>query len=108
MHIGAQAFSMVQIDSLVLGTEVKDLIVQVLAIEGIDPNTKPEDPAHTATVGDATGQIRLVYRASTACRPTAVKKGKTYLVTGTPGTHSPYESNLMKFQWTSNLTRTSM
>jgi hypothetical protein len=73
---------MVQIDSLVLGTEIKDLLVQVLSFEGVDPNTKPEDPAHIAIVGDATGQIRLVYRASTACRPTSVKKGKTYLVTG--------------------------
>ena len=74
---------MIQIDRLVLGTEVENLLVEVLSLEGVDVDSKPEDPAHIATVGDATGQIRLVYRASTACRPTQVKKGKSYLVTGT-------------------------
>lgn len=73
---------MVQIDRLVLGTEIENLLVEVFSLEGIDEASKPEDPAHKAIVGDATGQVRLVYRASTACRPTQVKKGKTYLVTG--------------------------
>lgn len=78
---------MVQIDRLVLGTEVENLLVEVISLEGVDIDSKPEDPAHIAIVGDATGQIRLVYRASTACRPTQVKKGKTYLVTGTQYLH---------------------
>ncbi len=74
---------MIQIDRLVLGTDIENLLVEVISLEGVDQDSKPDDPAHTAIVGDATGQIRLVYRASTACRPTQVKKGKTYLVTGT-------------------------
>ena len=76
------ATKMVQIDRLVLGTDFTNLMVEVYSLEGVDPESKPEDPAHIATVGDATGFITLVFRASTACRPTQVKKGKTYLVTG--------------------------
>ncbi len=73
---------MVQIANLVLGLEFKDLLVEVTEVEGIDPDSKPDDPAHSAIVGDATGHIRLVYRAATAVRPTQVKKGKTYLIAG--------------------------
>lgn len=73
---------MVQIANLVLGLEFKNLLIEVTQVEGIDPESKPEDPAHTAIVGDSTGHIRLVYRASTAVRPTQVKKGKTYLIAG--------------------------
>ncbi|BDA42376.1 probable metal chaperone YciC at N-terminal half [Coccomyxa sp. Obi] len=78
---------MIQIDRLVLGTDIENLLVEVISLEGVDQDSKPDDPAHTAIVGDATGQIRLVYRASTACRPTQVKKGKTYLVTGKVTSH---------------------
>lgn len=76
---------MVQIANLVLGLEFKDLLVEVTEVEGIDPESKPEDPAHSAIVSDTTGHIRLVYRAATAVRPTQVKKGKTYLVAGVRG-----------------------
>lgn len=76
---------MVQIANLVLGLEFKDLLVEVTEVGGVDVDSKPEDPAHTAIVSDATGHIRLVYRAATAVRPTQVKKGKTYLVAGVPG-----------------------
>ena len=73
---------MVQVDGLVLGTDITNLLVEVFSLDGVDPQSKPEDPAHLATVGDARGFVTLVYRASTACRPTQVKKGKTFLVTG--------------------------
>ena len=73
---------MVQIANLALGLEFKDLLVEVTEVEGIDPESKPEDPAHSAIVSDATGHIRLVYRAATAIRPTQVKKSKTYLIAG--------------------------
>ena len=73
---------MLHIANLVLGLEFKDLLVEVTSVEGVDPESKPEDPAHTAIVGDATGHIRLVHRASTAVRPTQVKKGKIYLISG--------------------------
>ena len=73
---------MLHIANLVLGLEFKDLLGVVTSVEGVDPESKPEDPAHTAIVGDATGHIRLVYRASTAVRPTQVKKRKTYLISG--------------------------
>ena len=70
------------IHALVLGTDFTNLLVEVFSLDGIDPDSKPEDPAHLATVGDGSGFVTLVYRASTACRPTQVKKKKAYLVTG--------------------------
>jgi hypothetical protein len=73
---------MVQIANLVLGLEFKNLLVEVTEVGGIDPESKPEDPVHTAIVSDPTGHIRLVYRAATAVRPTVVKKGKTYSIAG--------------------------
>lgn len=78
--------NMVHIDALVLGTDFNNLLVEVFSLNRVDPDSKPEDPAHLATVGDSSGFVTLVYRASTACRPTQVKKGKTFFVTGVNST----------------------
>lgn len=74
--------AMVQIHELTLGDSFEDLLVDVYSVAGVDPESKPNDPAYTAVVRDGTGFITFVYRASNKCQPSAIKKGKQYYVSG--------------------------
>jgi hypothetical protein len=70
---------------LQLGSSFDDLLVEVFALEGVDAASKPKDPVYSALVRDPTGFARLVYRSTNKCSPSAVKKGKFYLVAGARG-----------------------
>lgn len=48
----------------------------------MDAASKPRDPVYSAVVRDPSGYCRLIYRATNACKPSAVKKGKFYRVSG--------------------------
>lgn len=76
---------MVRLHELQLGDTFEDVLLEVVALEGVDPASKPKDPAYTALVRDPTAYCRLVYRSSTRCSPSNVKKGKFYLVSGEEG-----------------------
>jgi hypothetical protein len=73
---------MVRIHELTLGCSFEDLLVEVYSLDGVDPLSKPNDPAYRATVRDPTGYVTLVYRSSNKCQPSNVKKGKFYTVSG--------------------------
>ncbi len=80
---------MVRLHELTLGCSFEDLLVEVYSLDGVDPASKPSDPAFYATVRDPTGYATLVYRASNKCQPSNVKKGRYYLVSGA---HAPRSS----------------
>ncbi len=48
----------------------------------MDPTSKPKDPVYSAIVRDPSGYCRLIYRANNNCRPSNVKKGKFYRISG--------------------------
>lgn len=48
----------------------------------MDPTSKPKDPVYSAIVRDPSGYCRLIYRANNNCRPSNVKKGKFYRMSG--------------------------
>ncbi|KAG2438855.1 hypothetical protein HXX76_005395 [Chlamydomonas incerta] len=78
---------MVRLHELSLGDTFEDLLVEVWQLEGVDAASKPRDPVYSALVRDPSGYCRLVYRASNACKPSAVKKGKFYRVSGKVSSH---------------------
>lgn len=62
--------------------------MQVWQLEGVDAAaSKPKDPAYNAIVRDPSGYARLVYRANNNCRPSNVKRGKYYLLSGRVTSH---------------------
>ncbi|KAG2495666.1 hypothetical protein HYH03_006266 [Edaphochlamys debaryana] len=73
---------MVRIHELSLGDSFDDLLVEVWQLEGVDPHSKPKDPVYSAIVRDPSGYCRLIYRANNSCRPSNVKRGKFYRVSG--------------------------
>jgi hypothetical protein len=73
---------MVFIHELSLGSRFDNLVVEVHELLGIDTESKPNDPVYTAIVKDATGYAKLVYRGSSSCRASAVKRSKVYSITG--------------------------
>ncbi|KAK9817275.1 hypothetical protein WJX72_012139 [[Myrmecia] bisecta] len=75
------------IHDLALGTSFEDLLVEVVSCHGVNAKTKAENPVYSATVADATGYVTLIYRTSTNCRPSNVKKGKCYMVSGKVTSH---------------------
>lgn len=74
---------MVFIHELALGTSFENLLVEVYELLGVDAVAKARDPVYLAKVVDPTGYVTLVYRNSSNCRPSNVKKGKSYLISGT-------------------------
>ncbi len=72
----------VRLHDLTLGCVFEDLLVEVYALEGADPASKPNDPAYTAIVRDPSGYCTLVYRSSNKCQPSNVKKGRYFLISG--------------------------
>lgn len=74
-----------RIQELTLGDSFDNLHVEVYSLEGVDPASKPNDPAHIAIVRDPTGYATLVYRSSNKCQPSAVKKGKFFHISGERG-----------------------
>lgn len=73
---------MVQLHDISPGDTFKNLIVKVHSVDGKDEGSKPKDPVYLATVKDASGYATLVYRDSNNCKPSNVKRGKVYSITG--------------------------
>lgn len=77
---------MVQLHELTLGDSVDNLLVEIHSVDGVDPESKPNDPAYKATVRDSTGYATLVYRSSNSKSKQAtitLKQGQPYLISGT-------------------------
>jgi hypothetical protein len=60
---------------------------QVWQLEGVDPASKPRDPVYSAVVRDPSGYCRLIYRANNSCKPSNVKRGRFYRMSGTMSIH---------------------
>ncbi|GIL56706.1 hypothetical protein Vafri_12014 [Volvox africanus] len=73
---------MVRLHELGLGDTFEDLLVEVWQLEGVDPASKPRDPIYSAMVRDPSGYCRLIYRANNNCKPSNVKRGKFYRISG--------------------------
>jgi hypothetical protein len=56
---------------------------QVYELQGMDPESKPNDPAYSAVIRDQTGYATLVYRSSARGSPLTLKRGKFFQITGT-------------------------
>ena len=76
---------MVQLHQLSLGDRFDDMLLEVYSLNGVDAESKPRDPVYSAIVRDPSGYARLIYRSSNNCRPSNVKKGKFYMVSGARG-----------------------
>ncbi|GLI65240.1 hypothetical protein VaNZ11_008725, partial [Volvox africanus] len=73
---------MVRLHELALGDTFEDLLVEVWQLEGVDPASKPRDPVYSALIRDPSAYCRLIYRANNNCKPSNVKRGKFYRISG--------------------------
>jgi hypothetical protein len=77
-----------QIHSLVPGSYVTGLVVELHALHGAAATKFSTSVAagssttYRATVRDATGLCTLVYRPGPRCNPAGIRKGNLYAVTG--------------------------
>ena len=70
------------------GNDFHGFLVEMHSLDDVDEQTKAHDPAYMATVKDASGNAWLVYRSSNNCRPSAIKRQKTFSISGRATSHN--------------------